>query len=290
MMTVKRGCGMSWEAWGPALVSSGTVAILSLAGGYLLKAFVEKGVQHGFDREIEKLKADLRTKELEIKDLRAGALAAMSSRYEELEKRRIKAAEALWSATVDQSRFRMAVSFVSHLNVDAIFKTLKDDPVESRKLSAFGETLWKVSGVEKALAEVKPNASQERLFAPPKAWASFAALRSVYSYATAILTSLRTGGVLSLKDISETNEILKIALPHQSSFIEKYPDSALWHLIDELEEKVLSELLASFDTSEADLAAVQQASKIMRKAAEESQPKLPQGLDERFRVDPPPLS
>ncbi|MDX0432901.1 hypothetical protein GOL30_26225 [Sinorhizobium medicae] len=281
---------MSWEQWGPAVISSGTVAVLSLAGGYFLKAFVEKSVQHGFDREIEKLKADLRNKEMEIKDLRSGALAAVTTRHEELGKRRIKAAEALWSATVDQTKYRMAVSFASHLNVSAIFDSLKNDTAQSVKLRAFGETLWNVSGLEKTLAEQRPNANQERLFAPPKAWASFAALRSVYGYAIAILTSLKVGGVVSLKDVSETNAILKVALPHQSAFIEKYPDSALWYLIDELEEKVLSELLASFDDSETDITAVKQASKIMRIANEESQPTLPQGLDEKFRIDPPPLS
>ena len=102
---------MTFAMWVPAFVTSGLLALIGLAGGYALKAIIERGVQHGFDQELEQLKAklkqdeeslkaQLRARDDQIAALRSTALAAFSSRQVALNERRLKADESFWAATV----------------------------------------------------------------------------------------------------------------------------------------------------------------------------------------------
>ncbi len=281
---------MSWEQWAPAIVSSGVVAIATLAGGYFLKAFVEKGVQHGFDREIEKLRVDLRNKEAELKDIRIGALTAMKSRHEELDRRRIKAAEALWTATVEQSLYSIAVSFAMVVNIVEVDKTLAGGGADALKMRQFAEGIWNASGLEQT-KDKRPVAETERLFVAPAAWAAFNALRFIVTRAGAILMAAKTGMPTGkiIKGPEEINALIKSVLPHQASYIDKYTDVAMYYLTEELKEKVFKELVKSFTGSDSDRVAVENASEILRLAASKANTELPMELPEKYKIDPPPL-
>ncbi|WP_271570440.1 hypothetical protein [Bradyrhizobium sp. CCBAU 11386] len=85
-----------------------------------LKARIEKGVQHGFDRKIEQMRADLREseerlksslrdKEGEIATLRSTVLAGSSGRQALLDKRRFEAVEKVWTAVNDMGRLPAVV-------------------------------------------------------------------------------------------------------------------------------------------------------------------------------------
>jgi hypothetical protein len=90
---------------------------LGTIGGYFLKARIDKGVQHGFDRKLEELKALLRKEELarqadnaardaKIAALRDGALSGMNARLVGLDQRRLRAAERIWQAVNEMWRER----------------------------------------------------------------------------------------------------------------------------------------------------------------------------------------
>lgn len=276
---------MFWETWGPAIVSSGVVTIAGLAGGYFLKAFVEKGVQHGFDRQIEQLRSDIRSKEEDIKSLRAGALANLAAHHEELDRRRIKAAENLWAATVFQRRFQMITAFMAILSVPAIEKSFKAD---GDKVKQFMETIWQVSGMDKLLSEQLPSADAERLFVPPRAWMAYEALRSISGRAVATAGILKTGmGTDVLKKDDDSNALIKSVLPHQSEYLEKYPDAGPYYLMKQLEEVVFIELTTAFSSSEKYRKAIEDASNILKHVSEKSAMDLPVAVPEELRNDPP---
>lgn len=278
---------MSWETWGPAIVSSGMVTIAGLAGGYLLKAFVEKGVQHGFERQIEQLRSDIRSKEEDIKSLRAGALANMAAHHEELDRRRIKAAENLWAATVFQRRFQLITSFMAILSVPAIEELLK---AEGAKGKQYMETIWQVSGMDKLVQEQLPLADAERLFVSPRAWMAFEALRSITGRAVAIAGMLKSGmGTDALKKSDDSNALIKSILPHQSDYLEKYPDTGPYYLMKQLEEVIFVELTTAFSSSEKYRKAVEDASNILKHVAEKTAMDLPIAVPEELKQDPPDI-
>jgi hypothetical protein len=66
-----------------------------------------------------------------------------------------------------------------------------------------------------------------------------------------------------LFDLEKIKEVLKAALPDKSQFIESRQPSAFHDLLDELEEKLLTELRNMLDGRELDEAALVQAKHIV---------------------------
>jgi hypothetical protein len=285
--------GLDTDAWLPAIVSSGVVAVLALAGGIFLRGVIEKGLQHGFDRELEKLKAQLQAKDAQIDALRGGALNALTSRSTALDQRRLKAVEAVWAATVAQGRHKMAAKFVSGLKIEAILKASASQDHEGEKIRFLGQMLLEASGLGKIgqgeVLEALPDT--ERLFVPPLAWAAFNAFRSVTSHAVIILITVKSGvGSDILKDNAEVVDMVKAVLPHSSRFLDDNKETGIYYLTDQLQEKVFSELLGSFSDSAIDKKVVEQASTILGYAEVLHSPNLPSSIPDKFiekKVDIP---
>ena len=280
---------MAWESWGPALVSSGVVGLATAIGGYFLKAFVEKGVQHGFDRQVEHLRADLRARDEQINAIRSGALRALTTRHEVLDQRRVKAAEALWTATVRQSKFSMALGFISGMKVEAVLAASEKQDTNGAKLREFGNALWGAAGLDKAIADQTDIAETERLFVPPIAWDAFNAYRSTMARPVLILAAIRSGfGKDIMKASDDTIGLVKTVLPHQAAFLDEHGESGLFILADHIKEKIFSELMLSFSNSDTDRHLVDQASRIAAHTQAVQVDAL-EGLPEQFRKDPPEL-
>lgn len=281
---------MNWDSWIPALLSSGTVAALTLAGSYILKSGIEKGIQHGLDRELEKLRAQLRAKDDQINAIRSTALTALTARHEALDQRRLKAAEALWNATIYHMKFKMAVGFVSSLKIDVILKASAERDSEGEKIRRLGNDLWEATAIEKLLKEQPFVADTERLFVPPMAWAAFTAYRSIFSNAMVILATIKSGlGPDLLKGNDKIVEMAKAVLPHQAAFLEKYKESGIYYVLDELEEKIFGELIASFSDPNAGQRAIDQASEIVRYANSKTSPLAGSELPPKYVAEKPTL-
>lgn len=274
---------MDWNAWIPAVVSSGVLAALSFAGANIMKSGIEKGIQHGLDRELEKLKAQLRAKDDQISAIRSTALNALTSRHEALDQRRLKATEALWSATIYQAKFKMAVSSVSSLKIDAALRGSAKRDNDGEKIRQFGEVLWQTSSIEKLINEQPSVADTERLFVPPLAWAAFESYRSIVAHAVVILATIKSGvGPDLLKDSDSIIKAAKLVLPHQAEFLDKVGETGIYYLVDELQEKVFSELVASLSDPNAGQRAIDQASDIIRYADTKTTPVVSAELPAKF--------
>src|SRR5712691_9429318 len=87
--------------WFPAVTTSGLLAMALWLGRNLILTRLTKSVEYEFSKKIEavrtqfregeeRLKADLRAKEVEIAALRSGAMTALASRQIAVDKRRLE--------------------------------------------------------------------------------------------------------------------------------------------------------------------------------------------------------
>src|SRR5262245_11112069 len=107
-----------------ALVISLAWPVLIFIGRNWLKAWISRSIQHRFDKELEKVRAelrkaeeqfksDLRDREAEIATLRNSVLAGSAGRQALLDKRRFDAVEKVWTAVNDFAPFKsLAASLV----------------------------------------------------------------------------------------------------------------------------------------------------------------------------------
>lgn len=280
---------MSWETWGPAIFSSGIVAIAGLVGGYFLKAFVEKGVQHGFDRQIELVRSELRKGEDDIKSLRSGALANLASRDQEIEKRRLKAAENLWFSTMDLRRYGLVTGLVGALKFTEIERRMQQGEVGKQEMIAMMNVMWTTAGAQQLLEKKADPVDAERLFVPPNAWLAFDALRGLCVRSLAILGTLRAGAEASslVKSVNGVNDLIAAVLPHRRPYLDSYPESGGIWLIKELEEFIFVELSASFNSSEQFRKTMQAASKLITQVSDSSSEDVAKILPPELKAEQP---
>jgi hypothetical protein len=262
--------------WIPAVTSSTILAILSFISATYYKAKVEKSIQHKLDnrlesarsvfrKEEEALRADLRTKGEQIAALRSGPLSGLASRFAAIDKRRLEAIDKLWSAVVKNSQFKMAAKMTATIKMEVALDSATRQDSEGAKLREFATVIWNACGLENLKEAEAPD--KERPFVTPLAWAVFSAHRLVLAHPVAQLAALRAGvGAKLLADPKPMLDLVKTALPHQASFIEKFGTNGLTLLIDELEETLLSELQRSMHSPDADQANIEQAAAILKAA------------------------
>jgi hypothetical protein len=240
----------------PALIlltASGAIYLFREA----IKAWLTKGVSHHFDRQIETLRADLKSKEEKINSLRQSALSGAGKRREALDKRQLEAIDKLWAAVIDLGQLKTA----SQLMVVIDFEASKKSVGKNENSRRFFETIAKPFDISKMPHN---DAEKERPFVSDKAWAFFNAYRAILYYALMQIKTLEIGGdapkFLKHKHI---DDLVKAALPHQTVNMEKFGTSFCHHLVDELERTLLKTLKDDLDGSKASAEDIQIAAQIL---------------------------
>jgi hypothetical protein len=255
---------MQWEDWLPALISSGTVAVLASAVVYvgrdIVKAGIEKRIQHKFDQQIEtvrtnlrqteeQFKSDLRAKEVEISALRNGALTALTTRQTSLDKRRLEAAERIWSS----------VATMSVIKIDAMAKLAAREPTIQQMFQVLGK------GYD---LNNRPNdpAKYERPFVTDAVWALWSAYQLAVLYPVAQMKLVELGLDNPREAMNEENakKVMKAALPHLAAYIDQHGPVAFYYLLEELELKLIAALREMLEGAEVDQATVAQSASIMK--------------------------
>lgn len=242
-----------------------------------LKAFIEKRVQFGIDRQLEtirseirlseeRLKSELRTREAEIALLREGVMSGRSSRIALVEKRRVEAVDRLWRAFTRLTRMKGPAMSLSTLRVDAIAKSVPTDP----KTREFVQILTKAmegTDFEERMTEIR--ADEERPFVSEMTWALYSAYTAVILGGWAVLKILSIGAENSDKLINRghVDGLLKVALPHQSNYIDTHGEASHYHLLEEIEQNLIAELKRSLLGEESDADNVKRSSAIMKEVA-----------------------
>jgi len=268
---------MIWTDWIPAISTSSVLTIIGAIVGTYYKAKVEKGIQHNFDeklealkaqlrRDEEQLKADLRARDDEIAALRSGALSGMASRQAALDKRRLEAIEKVWSTVIDRWQWKNLAKMVGSLKMDVALNAAAQQNDEGRKIRLFAETIWKASGLDNDnLRATTEYIDKERPFLSPMTWALFSAYRQVLNLPAVQVMVMRTGVEPKiLADAKPIIDMVRTALPHYSDYLDQFGTSGLSLLIDDLEEKILAEIVASLKSTASDDKTVAQAAAILK--------------------------
>ena len=246
-------------------------------------------VQHHFDREIEKLKsdlrrsedkfsADLRANEQRLKSLSDTALSIQSTRQMALDARRLKAVEKLWSAKIGTDRLKLAAAFISRLDLDKVYKAAEEG---DSSIGSFGAALDKLTGIDLKKEAPQLSALSERPFLPPDVWVIFSAYQGVMTHSVMILKALSIGTTEFLKKEDTLKPRMLLALPEFKKFIETYGFSGYYHLLDILEQKLLNTIAEMLDGKAVDDATLKRSVEIISAAREldaEVSPEIPNGL------------
>ncbi len=258
----------NWINWIPSVSTTSLLALVLYLARNLLEVRLKNSVKHDYDRKIELLKTDLRNseesfkaelkvKESQIDALRSGALSGLVNRQAALYERRLEAVNQLWGAITSLQSAKTISLKMSAINFETAEKISADDP----RVREMFEVLAK--GFDANSMDTK-EASLARPFISPLAWALFSAYASIISYAVLKIMLLQKGLGKNLINVEAIMELVKVALPHQKNYIEEHGPDALHYLLEELENKILSELEKILNGEESDKESVKQAALILK--------------------------
>lgn len=245
------------------------LAILIFTAKHKIKAEIERSVQHKFDAKIETLRGDLRKneeefkselrlKETEISALRDGVLGGRVNRQAMLDKRRLEAVERVWAAVAELAPFKAISASMAVINFDAASKQSPHEPTLRKFFEIIGKNV--PDDFPTALAH------NERPFASPVAWALFSAYQTIIggAYVRAKILELGIEGAGEFLNTEYVKNLLKTTLPDRAKFIDQSDIGAHYYLLDELEARLLAELMNTLEGVEVDEAAIAQSAKIMK--------------------------
>lgn len=262
--------------WLPATATTGLLSAALWLGRSLIASRLTKSVEFEFNSKLEalraeqrkaeeELKAELRAKEAQINSLQSGALAAMLSRRQALDKRRLEATDQIWAAVQALAPARTVATYMSLIKWDSASAEAQRDP-NARK---FFETLGQ--GFDPKQLDLS-MAHKARPFLSPPVWASYSAFSAVCMHGAMRQIALKFGlGDKELADLGTINKLVLAALPHYKEFLDQHGAMAYYHVIPALEEKLLADIQAMLNGSEGDLDSIARASTIISLANQLSQ-------------------
>jgi len=251
--------------------------VLGFLIGTYYKAKVEKRIQHDFDSKLEALKDDLRKKDQQISALRSGALSGLASRQAAIDKRRLEAIDRLWASAIAQNRYKALTKMTQSLKMEEFIQASTQQDADGEKARKMATFIWNSAHLDD-VKQIDCQPENERPFLSPLVWALFSAYRQVLALPIVQLAAARTGaGDSVLADPKPLLNLVKSAIPHQTEFIDKYGRDSLAFLVDELEERLLSEIRSSLHNADGDHKSLEQAAAILKasdKLAESLRPDL----------------
>ena len=272
------------DEWIASIVPTALLCLAIWLGRKFIATWLVKSVEHKFDRKLEAVrndfrqqedafKADLKSKEKEITDLRSGVMTAMISRQMALDKRRLEAVDQLWSAVTALAGAKSISSFMAVVKFDVVAEKATRNPEVREMFTAMGAA-FDPNNLDRSSSE------RARPFVSPMAWALFSAYQAIVMQAVLKVQIIKSGLDADLLDKKAVSKLVKAALPHQSEFIDKYGDAGYHCLLEELEEALLLALHRMLAGEETDQTNLDQANNILRLSRElkASQSKVPPNI------------
>lgn len=247
-------------------VPSGLAISALLAVAYFFRdrigKLIDGRVEHHYNAQLERLKDELSRNAREIEALRSSVLELRGQRQANIEKRRLEAIDQLWGAVKKMQLRKGKAVFMSVINFEPAAKRAMADE-QFRKLF---ETL----GGKAAAPD--HDAHDARPYVSPLAWALFNAYEAAISYLDVQLTVLRTGvGPDAIKEPGDMIKMLAEALPEWQDRLETHGTTAFPYVIDDLENRLLSELRRMLAGEDDDAEQVEKAARILSRIEKASQ-------------------
>lgn len=256
--------------WFPALSSTGALALAIWLFRRWITERLARSIQHDLDRKLEalrsslreseeRLKAELREKEIEIAHLRSGALSAMASRQMNLDKRRLDAIDQLWASVNSLTPARYIASMMGAVKFDAAATAAESDP----RMREFFATIG--NGFEPSKLD-HSGAAKARPFVSASVWAAYSALLSVIMFS--VFRWMQIKGGLGARDFGNheaIRKVIKAALPDwKEDYLDSLDPSNYQVLIEPLEDRLLQSIRSMLAGEEDDKAAVERAQRIVK--------------------------
>lgn len=245
----------------PSLTTAGLFVAVLWLGKNVISTRLKKSVEHEFNEKLEtvrsqirdsedRLKAEIRIKEVEIAALRNGALSALASRQIALDKRRLEAVDQLWESVTSLAPTRATLIVFSAIPFEGAASGVGQDPNARKFYQMMGNT-FDISKLDSS------GASKARPFLTPMVWATFSAMQAVLIHAVSRLYILQSGiDVKDFSNIEPVTKLIKVALPHYSKYIDDFGTSAYYNVLQALDEQLLSEIQIMLSGAEIDKASI----------------------------------
>lgn len=256
--------------WIAALSTTSFLAVVLWLSRNLIITRLTSSVRHEYDKKIENLKAELRhneeilkadlnAKASQIEALRSGVLSGVTNRQAAIFERQLEAVEQLWGAVVSLGPAKAVSAWMAVVKFEAAAK-------EAAKNPRFREIFSVMGNID--LNNLNTNqASKTRPFVSPLAWAYYSAYQAIVFHAVVRLHMLKNGiDIIEVIDTKSVTDLVKVALPHQVKYIEKYGPGAFHYLLDELENNLLLAFQLMFKGSESDKDTLERAAAIIQQS------------------------
>jgi hypothetical protein len=256
----------------------GAAAILILLAGWLGRVWANRiahaerarveetlvAIRHDLDVQLERVRAELRSREEQLGAVRAASLAALTSGQTALQERRLKAIDLLWART-------MALKTGSAV-ATALFETLRIEEaskhVHEQSMQRLLEIIEKLGGGTPERLKDTADVSTARPYVTAKAWLLYRAYSAIISLAVAQLQAMKARlDPLKFTKTDETLELVKTALPEFAKLVAEHGVSALPMLLSDLEERLLTELQASASGRDSDPESVERVRRMAEMSA-----------------------
>lgn len=245
--------------WIPAISTTLLFAAALWLSRNLIITRLTNSVRHKYETKLENLKADLMGKASQIDALRSGVLSGVTTRQAAIFQRRIAAIEQLWDAVVSLGPAKAVSAWMAVVKFEAAVKEAAKNPRLREMFSMIGSIDLKSLPTNQAL--------KTRPFVSPLAWAYYSAYQSIVLHAVTRLHMLKNGiDMIEVIDTKNVTELVKVALPHQLQYIEKYGPGAFHYLLEELENNLLVAFQLMLKGDESDQDTLDKAAAIIRKS------------------------
>ena len=265
---------MTLSDWFPALSSTGLFALAIWLGRNLILTRLQRSVGHELDVKLEgirsnlreseeRLRSELRAKEAEISLLKSGAMSALGDRQAALDKRRLEAVDQVWAAVVALGPSKALTSAMRKVDfAKASARAPKD--VEIRKMFELVSKDLDLRALEKA------NAQAARPYLPRTVWATYSAYRAtaLYGVVQAKLLSVGLDASHGMLNDDSISKLVKAALPHHAALVDKWGYKTYSLVVEELEEKLFSEIQSLLAGTPIDRDSLEQAGTVLALANE----------------------
>lgn len=255
--------------WVPAISTTSLLAGALWLARNVIATRLTNSVRHEYDGKLanlnselakkqEILKADLRSKELQLESLRTTALTGIAQRQSALFEKQVQAIETIWSQIINLSPVKAAAQNLSFIKFDDAIKHASEDKKTRDVFEMLGKKV-ELTSVDTT------DANKVRPFISPVAWAYFSAYTAILGHAAIKLYMLKKG--LNYPEIINVDGLKKVivtALPHQEQYVESVNESAYYHLLDELESLILLAFNNTLNGEQEDRSTLLKAAEIIR--------------------------
>ena len=261
---------MSIIDWIPPVSTTFIFALVLYLSKNLIITRLSNSVKHEYEKKIEEIRSDLRKREDILKEkigeklsLINNSLSSISNNHNLYQERKIIAVEKLWQAIIDLSLAKYNAQVVSKLNVKEIEKSLKTDPIKSKR---YLDELTKVTNIFDIKDLPKNNIHAMRPFISPLAWALYSAYSAIIYRSCLQIEILKAGLDTKYLNDERVANLIKAVLPHQQPVLDKFGLDASYYFLEELEQMLLKELDCILSGKEYDKENLARAAIILKEA------------------------